>query len=132
MVAVTVILAATVGALMFDITDDFGTEAQAGVSIDTDYNATTVTWTSEGNTDEINVNAEILEDSGDYEFEGEGENGATNESLESVGEFTQFHVVNGSGDDEVDVRITAVATADGTETVVKDTTVTVVAGENGS
>ena len=55
MVAITVILAAVIAMFVLDLGGSVGEEANAGVDIEEDGTSYTVTWVSEGNADEIQV-----------------------------------------------------------------------------
>ncbi|MFC4437007.1 MULTISPECIES: type IV pilin [Natrialbaceae] len=60
MVAITVILAAVIAAFVLDMGGSLNEEAQAGVNLDVDSNERDIqsTWTSQGNSDEIDVTIE--------------------------------------------------------------------------
>lgn len=55
MVAITVILAAVIGAFVLGLGDGIGEEANAGVSISGDEGDYTVTWVSQGNAETVYV-----------------------------------------------------------------------------
>jgi flagellin-like protein len=57
MVAITVILAAVIGAFVLGLGDNIDTGTQAGVTISESDGTATVTWNSGGNADNISVTA---------------------------------------------------------------------------
>lgn len=65
MVAITVILAAVIGTFVLGLGDSLESEVQAGVSVDGDSSSTerTVTWTSQGTADAV----EVRNNSGDIQ-----------------------------------------------------------------
>ena len=94
MVAITVILAAVIGAFVLGLGDGIGTEAQAGVTIEqTGDDEFRVTWTSQGNAADI-----YFDDVGD----------GTDPALEAVGESE----TTDSG------TVVIAVTEDGQETVI--------------
>jgi flagellin-like protein len=61
MVAITVILAAVIGTFVLGLGDSLGQNAQAGVSVDQNSTAATVTYTSQGNADTVVVQGNTTE-----------------------------------------------------------------------
>ena len=115
MVAITVILAAVIGTFVLGLGDDIEQEVNAGATINEDANSVTVTWTSQGNADELEV---LVTDEDDNEEE---------KVLGSVGASTT--VTNGDEDltegDDYQVTVIAIDTSGSEDrrTVVQTRTV---------
>ena len=87
MVAITVILAAVIGAFVLGIGDDVQSDVQAGVSVDGEgSDNVTVTWTSEGTATEIFFQGDDVDE--DIGFGGD-------DKLENVGDSQELTPDNG-------------------------------------
>lgn len=110
MVAITVILAAVIAAFVLDLGGSVGEEAQAGVSIEVDESAESVTVevTSSGNSDYVDFRS--------------SEFGSSEENVSGMTVGDSETLVNGTSEDFQNstgtVTAVAVIEADGTETQV--------------
>ncbi|WP_327054161.1 type IV pilin N-terminal domain-containing protein [Halomicrococcus gelatinilyticus] len=121
MVAITVILAAVIGAFVMGMGQNVENNVNAGAEIQT-TNATngnvTVTWIDEGNAKQLNVTVKSKDSSGDE----------ASETLDSVGESVTIAEDNGGNaqignqakEQTVQVIVTAVGEDGKTETVVNN------------
>jgi len=134
MVAITVILAATIATLVLDLGNNAAErEASAGAAVETQDHEILATWTSEGNSDNLNVKV-------DYEVSGEDSSSgafsfplSSSSDIGSVGDTQQWTAedlatnagnISTSGSDEVKEisgTITITAEIDGGSTTVVST-----------
>ncbi|AGB31772.1 hypothetical protein C488_14977 [Natrinema pellirubrum DSM 15624] len=130
MVAITVILAAVIATMVMDIGNDAAEqEANAGASVDTKNHEILASWTSQGNSDKLNVSVE-------YEVTGESDDtheSEVSQEIGSVGKTASWDSetlvskadLDTSGDtntvDEITGTITVTAKIDGGSTTVVST-----------